>query len=408
MCCNCAVFVFKSLHQPYYSSLRPCLPGCISGRRNTSCQGVAHVSPRFATMLDLPCVSLRFTLQAQPGAAGGGVCQPAHSGAGVPGAHPAGAHALRPPHLPASPGGALPPAQPRLLLLLPPALPRLLLLLPFVSLLLRWLPSSLPLLLCYRSRWPPFSPPASLPQERGVVLYESNGGVAEVQPGALVLADGQRVPFDECLWSTQASATGWLGDTGLPVDAGESHTQGGAGRMAGKPAGAVSQDMQVPGGNLLLNLPICWPSLHCRRVLAGGRVPAQRRRAAQRVCRWRCRLLRRAPPAKGGGLRCARGAWAVGLRESRRWAPSSWHQAGRPAQTDHQTDGMRGRCRRRQHARPSAPMPTIPTPAGRTPGRKPAASAGRRGAAALEAPGHLSLPHQRRRQVCRRDQGLAG
>ncbi|PSC68783.1 water dikinase [Micractinium conductrix] len=56
-------------------------------------------------------------------------------------------------------------------------------------------------------------------EERGVVLYESNGGVAEVQPGALVLADGQRVPFDECLWSTQASATGWLGDTGLPVDA---------------------------------------------------------------------------------------------------------------------------------------------------------------------------------------------
>ncbi len=52
------------------------------------------------------------------------------------------------------------------------------------------------------------------------MLYEVAGGVKEVLPGKLLLADGQRVPFDECLWSTQASAASWLADTGLPVDAG--------------------------------------------------------------------------------------------------------------------------------------------------------------------------------------------
>jgi hypothetical protein len=57
-------------------------------------------------------------------------------------------------------------------------------------------------------------------QERGVALYEGSGGVAKVQPSSLLLADGQQLPFDECLWSTQASAASWLGDTGLPVDAG--------------------------------------------------------------------------------------------------------------------------------------------------------------------------------------------
>lgn len=84
-------------------------------------------------------------------------------------------------------------------------------------------------------------------------MFEAAGGVAEVQPGALVLGDGQTVPFDECLWTTQvglecivgcllvmarhnrirllmllhpaaaptplqASAATWLADTGLPVD----------------------------------------------------------------------------------------------------------------------------------------------------------------------------------------------
>ena len=57
-------------------------------------------------------------------------------------------------------------------------------------------------------------------QERGVALYEGGGGVAEVQPSSLLLADGLQLPFDECLWSTQASAASWLGGTGLPVDAG--------------------------------------------------------------------------------------------------------------------------------------------------------------------------------------------
>lgn len=60
----------------------------------------------------------------------------------------------------------------------------------------------------------------SVLQEREVVLYEVPGGVKEVLPGQLLLADERRVPFDECLWSTQASAAGWLADTGLPVDAG--------------------------------------------------------------------------------------------------------------------------------------------------------------------------------------------
>lgn len=48
-------------------------------------------------------------------------------------------------------------------------------------------------------------------------LFEVPGGVAEVQPSALQLADGRAVPFDECLWTTQASAAGWLAATGLPV-----------------------------------------------------------------------------------------------------------------------------------------------------------------------------------------------
>ena len=50
-----------------------------------------------------------------------------------------------------------------------------------------------------------------------MALYEVAGGVTEVQPAALILADGQAVPFDRCLWTTQASAASWLADTGLPV-----------------------------------------------------------------------------------------------------------------------------------------------------------------------------------------------
>ncbi|PRW20680.1 water dikinase [Chlorella sorokiniana] len=65
----------------------------------------------------------------------------------------------------------------------------------------------------------PYARRAFLPllKERGIAVYEAAGGVKEVQPAALVLGDGQTVPFDECLWTTQASAASWLAETGLPV-----------------------------------------------------------------------------------------------------------------------------------------------------------------------------------------------
>lgn len=49
-------------------------------------------------------------------------------------------------------------------------------------------------------------------------VLEARGGVAAVEAGTVVLADGRRLPFDECLWTTQASAASWLAETGLPVD----------------------------------------------------------------------------------------------------------------------------------------------------------------------------------------------
>ena len=36
----------------------------------------------------------------------------------------------------------------------------------------------------------------------------------------LVCADGTRVPFDECVWCTQAGAQPWLASAGLALDAG--------------------------------------------------------------------------------------------------------------------------------------------------------------------------------------------
>lgn len=86
----------------------------------------------------------------------------------------------------------------------------------------------------------PCAPPTVAPhwaagpglQERGIELYEVAGGVKEVLSGQLLLADGGRVSFDECLWSTQASAASWLADTGLPVDAGR--------RWAGQPDPAAA------------------------------------------------------------------------------------------------------------------------------------------------------------------------
>lgn len=38
-----------------------------------------------------------------------------------------------------------------------------------------------------------------------------------VRAGHLQLADGCSLDFDECLWCTQASASGWLVNSGLPL-----------------------------------------------------------------------------------------------------------------------------------------------------------------------------------------------
>ena len=39
-----------------------------------------------------------------------------------------------------------------------------------------------------------------------------------VRAGHLQLADGCSLDFDECLWCTQASASGWLVNSGLPLE----------------------------------------------------------------------------------------------------------------------------------------------------------------------------------------------
>ena len=44
--------------------------------------------------------------------------------------------------------------------------------------------------------------------------------VTEVQGNELVCSNGTRVPFDECVWCTQAGAARWLRDTGLELDDG--------------------------------------------------------------------------------------------------------------------------------------------------------------------------------------------
>jgi selenide,water dikinase len=45
----------------------------------------------------------------------------------------------------------------------------------------------------------------------------TGSAVARVEPGALVCADGKRIAFDEALWVTEAGATPWLAETGLPL-----------------------------------------------------------------------------------------------------------------------------------------------------------------------------------------------
>ena len=44
------------------------------------------------------------------------------------------------------------------------------------------------------------------------------GGVVSVGPNVLNLSDGSSIPFNTCLWSTQAGAAGWLASSGLPTD----------------------------------------------------------------------------------------------------------------------------------------------------------------------------------------------
>ena len=57
-------------------------------------------------------------------------------------------------------------------------------------------------------------------RDHGVALHEFSR-VAEVRKGQLVLEGGAApIPFDECLWCTEASAAPWLGETGLALDNG--------------------------------------------------------------------------------------------------------------------------------------------------------------------------------------------
>ena len=62
--------------------------------------------------------------------------------------------------------------------------------------------------------------PLPFAQERGIELIEVEGGVVEVGPSSLRLADGRQLPYDECLWCTQAGAAPWVGASGLPTDEG--------------------------------------------------------------------------------------------------------------------------------------------------------------------------------------------
>jgi selenide, water dikinase len=54
---------------------------------------------------------------------------------------------------------------------------------------------------------------------RGVRVIENNA-VHEVQQGLVVCADGQRLPFDELIWVTEAGAASWLAESGLALDDG--------------------------------------------------------------------------------------------------------------------------------------------------------------------------------------------
>ncbi|GLI63705.1 hypothetical protein VaNZ11_006754 [Volvox africanus] len=53
--------------------------------------------------------------------------------------------------------------------------------------------------------------------QRGVEV-RSGDAVTEVRSRELLLYSGERVPYDECLWCTEASPAPWLSQTGLPTD----------------------------------------------------------------------------------------------------------------------------------------------------------------------------------------------
>ena len=53
--------------------------------------------------------------------------------------------------------------------------------------------------------------------ERGVEVVA--GTATSVESGAVHLADGRALVFDELFWATEASATPWLAETGLKLDA---------------------------------------------------------------------------------------------------------------------------------------------------------------------------------------------
>jgi selenide, water dikinase len=55
--------------------------------------------------------------------------------------------------------------------------------------------------------------------ERGIAVLTGNE-VVRVEPGSLICTDGKRIIFDEALWVTEAGATPWLSETGLPLTAG--------------------------------------------------------------------------------------------------------------------------------------------------------------------------------------------
>lgn len=58
---------------------------------------------------------------------------------------------------------------------------------------------------------------AELLEERGVeVKYHHN--VIKVDGNEIICSDGQAVPFDECIWCTQAGCQKWLKDTKLALD----------------------------------------------------------------------------------------------------------------------------------------------------------------------------------------------